>query len=77
MPSSVFTVAVLLSAVAPESTAVATSVPAGAAGGVTVPAALPAADVAAFDPALDASPGSDSVSLWSSSSFRDYNGGLL
>ena len=41
---------------------VATSVPAGAAGGVPVPAALPAADVAAFDPALDASPGSDSVS---------------
>ena len=65
-----FTVAVLLSAVAPESTAVATSVPAGAAGAVPVPAALPAA-VAAFDPVLDASPGSDSVSLWSSSSFRD------
>ena len=66
-----FTVAVLLSAVAPESTAVATSVAAAAAGGVLVPAALPAAEVAAFEPVLDASPGSDSVSLWSSSSFRD------
>ena len=57
-----FTVAVLLSAVAPESTAVATSAPAGAAGAVPVPAALPAADVVAFEPVLDASPGSDSVS---------------